>query len=92
MLCMENLPQAVLALVFLYLEGGSLVVTQLALANAGGSLGWVKDMGSGLWVIELDGIEGDMYIRSGKMTTVFSYFWGLPSCKVMGIFMGYVSF
>lgn len=31
MLCMENLPQAVLALVFLYLEGGSLVVTTLNL-------------------------------------------------------------
>lgn len=27
MLCVENLPQAVLALVFLSLEGGSLVVT-----------------------------------------------------------------
>eukprot|EP00435_Cladocopium_sp_Y103_P008223 s3723_g2.t1 len=31
MLCVENLPQAVLALVFLYLEGGSLVVTTLNL-------------------------------------------------------------
>ena len=35
MLCMENFPQAVLALVFLCLEGGSLVVAQCCAAWRG---------------------------------------------------------
>ena len=39
MLCMENFPQAVLALVFLCLEGGSLVVAQLGLRGMVGMAG-----------------------------------------------------
>ena len=54
MLCMENFPQAVLALAFLCLEGGSLVVAQLGLRgmvgmNGLGPWGSLRFMG-----IELD--------------------------------------
>ena len=35
MLCVGNVPQAALALVYLYLEGGSLVVTLLGAGKAG---------------------------------------------------------
>lgn len=48
MLCMENFPQAVLALVFLCLEGGSLVVAQLGLRGMVG-MGWGHGEVSVLW-------------------------------------------
>lgn len=64
MLFLENFPQAVLALIFLWIQGGSLIVTSLEVTNSGRGTEWAMT----IWALGCLGYIGDStsYVGSQK--------------------------